>query len=114
ATVQLGLVAWFSGLSGFSHGSAVSTLLLLSGLMTALPLVLFGEAARRLPLSYLGFIQFLTPIRGFLYGYFVMHEARSVGRWAGFIGVWCALIILVGDMVAAQRRDLPQRGSRVF
>lgn len=101
ALVQLILVSVLMGLTGFTHGAGVSTLLLLSGLVTAIPLILFGEAARRLPLSYLGFIQFFTPILAFLYGYFVMHEEMSPGRWAGLIGVWCALVLLVIDMLRA-------------
>jgi chloramphenicol-sensitive protein RarD len=53
----------------------------------------------------MGFLQFLTPILGFLYGYFVMHEEMPVSRWVGFIAVWIALIILIADMVAQIRRS---------
>ncbi|MGJ0202900.1 EamA family transporter RarD [Leucobacter sp. gxy201] len=105
AVVQLVLVGVFAGLTGLSHGTGITVLLMLSGVMTAIPLVLFGEAARRLPLSTLGFIQFLTPIINFLYGYFVLHEEMTFGRWAGFLGVWCALAILVFDMVRTGRRQ---------
>lgn len=101
---QLMIVASVAGLTGFSFGPTVSILVLVSGILTAVPLILFGEAARRLPLTYLGFLQFLTPILGFVFGYFVMHEQLTTGQWVGFIGVWIALIFLVADMVVRIRR----------
>lgn len=105
ALVQMILVAQFAGLSAFSHGAGVGALVLFAGVMTAVPLIMFGEAARRLPLSYLGFIQFLTPILAFLYGYFVMHEEMPASRWIGFISVWIALVLLVPDTVIQLRRS---------
>lgn len=111
--VQLGIVTSVAGLSAFTFGAGVSILVLLSGVLTALPLIMFGEAARRLPLTYLGFLQFLTPTLGFLFGYFVMHEELTIGEWVGFIGVWIALMILITDMVvrirgASSFADAPQ------
>jgi chloramphenicol-sensitive protein RarD len=105
AAVQLLIVAGMSGIGVFSFGPGITALVMFSGIMTAVPLILFGEATRRLPLSYMGFLQFLTPILGFLYGYFVMHEEMPVSRWVGFIAVWIALIILIADMVAQIRRS---------
>lgn len=105
AAVQLVAVVGLIGINAFSFGPGVTVLVLLSGIMTAVPLILFGEATRRLPLSYLGFLQFLTPILGFLYGYFVMHEEMPLSRWIGFIAVWIALMILIADMVAQLRRS---------
>ena len=105
AAVQLLIVAGVSGIGVFSFGPGITALVMFSGIMTAVPLILFGEATRRLPLSYMGFLQFLTPILGFLYGYFVMHEEMPVSRWVGFIAVWIALIILIADMVAQIRRS---------
>ncbi|WP_024356818.1 EamA family transporter RarD [Leucobacter chironomi] len=103
AIVQLLIVAGLSGIGVFSFGPGITALVMLSGIMTAVPLILFGEATRRLPLSYLGFLQFLTPILGFLYGYFVMHEEMPVSRWIGFVAVWIALVILIIDMFGRQR-----------
>lgn len=105
AAVQMGLVASFMGLAAYTHGPGIMALVLFSGVMTAIPLILFGEAARRLPLSYLGFIQFLTPIIAFLYGYFVMNEEVSAARWIGFVAVWIALVILIVDMALQLRRS---------
>ena len=103
--VQMLVVALTAGLTAHTFGPGVLLLVLGSGVVTAVPLILFGEAARRLPLSYLGFIQFLTPILGFLYGYLVMHEEVSLGRWIGFIAVWIALVLLIIDMVRQLRRS---------
>ncbi len=103
--VQLAVVAGVSGLTAFSHGPGITILVLFSGVLTAVPLILFGESARRLPLSYLGFIQFLTPILSFLYGYFVTREEVSTGRWIGFVAVWIALVILIVDMIQQVRRS---------
>ena len=101
--VQGVVVALTLGFGVFDHGAGMFTLVLLSGLVTALPLILFGEAARRLSLTSVGFLQFLTPILGFLYGYFVLHEEMSWGRWIGFIAVWIALCFLVVDMIRRVR-----------
>lgn len=101
---QMIIVASVSGLSAFTHGATVSVLVLVSGILTAVPLILFGEAARRLPLTYLGFLQFLTPVLGFLFGYFVMNEEVTLSRWVGFVCVWIALMFLIADMVIRLRR----------
>lgn len=103
--VQMIIVATTVGLTAFTFGPGILLLVLGSGILTAVPLILFGESARRLPLSYLGFLQFLTPILGFLYGYLVMHEEISTGRWIGFIAVWLALAILIADMIIQLRRS---------
>ncbi|UOQ57997.1 EamA family transporter RarD [Leucobacter allii] len=105
AVVQLVVVAQLAGVTAFSFGPGVAALVLVSGVMTAIPLILFGEAARRLPLAYLGFLQFLTPVLGFLYGAFVTREEMPAARWIGFVAVWIALVILVADMVRQLRRS---------
>lgn len=104
AVAQLGLILAVSGhLRAFEHGPAVTTPLLLSGIVTAIPLLLFAAGNRRLPLSQMGFIQFLTPILAFFTGYFVFHEEMPVARWIGFIAVWIALGVLLADMVRGMR-----------
>lgn len=105
AAVQLAIIAATSGLTAFTFGPGVTALVLLSGIVTAIPLILFGEATRRLPLAHIGFLQFLTPILGFFYGALVTHEEITTGRWIGFIGVWIALVILIVDMVLQLRRS---------
>lgn len=106
AVAQLVFIGlFFGGLRGFDHGAAVTLPLLLSGLVTAVPLLLFGEANRRLPLSHLGFIQFISPILNFLTGWLVFGERMDTARWIGFATVWLALALLLGDVVGAIRRS---------
>lgn len=102
--VQLIVVSSVAGISGFSYGPMIAVLVLISGILTAVPLILFGEAARRLPLTYLGFLQFLTPVLSFLFGYLVMHEELPLERWVGFVAVWIALMFLITDMILRLRR----------
>jgi chloramphenicol-sensitive protein RarD len=84
------------------------TLLLVStGVVTAGPLLLFGFAAGRLPLSVIGLTQYLAPLLQFAFGVFVMHEAMPPERWAGFAIVWAALVLLTIDMLRASRRAVP-------
>lgn len=104
AVVQGIIIFTAYGLTAHMHGPLVLTVVALSGVATAIPLILFGEAANRLPLSYIGFIQFLTPILSFLYGYFIAGEEMSATRWLGFATVWVALLILINDMVIQVRR----------
>lgn len=108
AAVQLWIIASISGLHAFSHGTVISGLLIFAGVLTAIPLIFFGESTRRLPLTYVGFIQFLTPILGFLYGVFFTDEVMSTGRWIGFLAVWIAIAFIVTDMII-QLRTKPER-----
>lgn len=104
ALAQLAFVGTLlGGLGAFSNGVGIGALLMASGIVTAIPLLLFGAASRRLPLAHLGFIQFLTPILNFLTGYFLFHEAMPASRWVGFVAVWVALIILIFDTVRQLR-----------
>lgn len=105
ALAQLALIVVLGGhLGAFDHGPLVTTVLLLSGVVTAIPLLLFAAGNRRLPLSHMGFIQFVTPILGFFTGYYIFNEAMPPARWIGFIAVWIALVVLLVDMVRSLRR----------
>lgn len=98
----------------FGTAGATNTLLLLSaGVITAVPLLLFASASRRLPLVWIGLTQFLTPVLQFLFGAVVMGEPMPLERWAGFLLVWIALVVLMADMVVtgrAARRASPLPG----
>lgn len=74
------------------------------GLITALPLLFFGAAARRLPLSTVGLLQYLAPLLQFITALLVFHEPMPPERWAGFALVWLSLVILTADMVVAYRK----------
>ena len=110
ATVQLVVVGAGAGLT-FGTVSLAHTLALLSaGVVTAVPLLLFAAAARRLPLVYMGLIQYLAPLLQFLFGAFVLNEEMPSARWFGFGLVWVALVVLSIDLIAtgrASRRASP-------
>lgn len=72
-------------------------LLVLCGPMTAVPLLLFGAGAHRLPVVTIGILQYLTPILQLLWAVVVRHEHLTMTTWFGFVLVWAALAIFTGD-----------------
>ncbi|MFD9870491.1 EamA family transporter RarD [Streptomyces niveus] len=103
----LGYLVWLgaSGDSTFGpEGAGHAALLAATGVVTAVPLVCFGAAAIRVPLSTLGLLQYLAPVFQFLLGVLYFHEAMPAERWAGFALVWAALTILTWDALRTARR----------
>ncbi|MFH8514788.1 EamA family transporter RarD [Streptomyces gelaticus] len=103
----LGYLLWLGarGESTFtSDGIGHAALLASAGLVTAVPLVLFGAAAIRVPLSTLGLLQYLAPVFQFALGILYFHEAMPPERWAGFALVWLALTLLTWDAFRTARR----------
>jgi chloramphenicol-sensitive protein RarD len=100
APVAALVLAWFDlGGRTFTDGGAGHALLLAStGLVTAVPLVLFAAAARRVPLVTIGLLQYMTPVLQFIIGVAIYHEAMPASRWVGFAIVWLALAVLTIDM----------------
>lgn len=90
-----------------SSGAGHFWLLAASGIVTAVPLLLFGAAARRLPLTTLGTLQFLAPILQFIIGLTVFREPMPPERLMGFSLVWVAVILLSIDMARVPRRLAP-------
>jgi chloramphenicol-sensitive protein RarD len=78
--------------------------LTLSGAITAIPLLCFGQAARRLPLSVLGFLQYLSPSIQFLLAVFLFHERLRDGAWESFAIIWIALGFFSIDSCRRLRR----------
>ncbi|MFD9287480.1 EamA family transporter RarD [Streptomyces sp. NPDC060030] len=103
----LGFLLWL-GASGdatfLTGGAGHGALLAATGLVTAIPLVCFGAAAIRVPLSVLGLLQYLAPVFQFALGILYFHEAMPPERWAGFALVWVALIALTWDALRTARR----------
>jgi chloramphenicol-sensitive protein RarD len=94
-----------NGRGTFGHVSVGHTLLLVgSGLVTAIPLLFFGAAATRVPLTTLGLLQYLAPILQFLIGVLLFHEPMPASRMAGFALVWVALTVFTVDSIANHRR----------
>jgi chloramphenicol-sensitive protein RarD len=85
-------------------GSAGHALLLVSsGVVSAVPLVMFAAASRRLPLGTVAMTQFITPVMQFIVGVVVFGEHMSTARWVGFGFVWFALMILSVDIIRSAR-----------
>ncbi|RKT06280.1 chloramphenicol-sensitive protein RarD [Streptomyces sp. 3211.6] len=104
----LGYLLWLGveGRSTFaSQGLGHSALLASTGLVTAIPLICFGAAAIRVPLSTLGLLQYLAPVFQFALGVLYFHEAMPPARWAGFGLVWVALVVLTWDALRTSRRS---------
>jgi chloramphenicol-sensitive protein RarD len=113
AIVQLVITGAVAGLTFGNAGPVHALLMVATGAVTAVPLLLFAAAARRLSLVALGLTQYLTPVLQFLTGVFLLHEPMPTGRWIGFCLVWLALVVLTVDMVRTARRarraSLPAR-----
>ncbi len=82
----------------FGHGDALTSVLLVGlGPVTAIPLLLFGYAASKVPLAWMGFMQYLAPSLQFMVGVVIMHEPMPLPRLLGFALVWVGLIFLSLD-----------------
>jgi chloramphenicol-sensitive protein RarD len=108
AIVQLVVVGVTAGLTIGSDGPWHTVLLVGAGVITAVPLLFFAAASRRLPLVYMGFIQYFAPFIQFLVGVVLLNEAMPPERWIGFAIVWLALAILSVDMIVAARHGKKQ------
>ncbi len=94
-----------SGRNTFAtEGPGHAVLLAGTGIVTAVPLLAFGGAANRVPLTWLGIMQYLTPAMQFLLGILVFHEAMPASRWLGFGLVWVGLAVITIDSVWFARR----------
>ena len=103
APLAIGYIVWLqaSGHGTFTgHGAGHLALLVGSGVATAIPLMLFGAAAIRIPLASVGLLQYIAPVMQFLIGVVVNGEPMPASRLAGFALVWVALAIF---MAAALR-----------
>jgi chloramphenicol-sensitive protein RarD len=95
-----------------TFGSAgVGHLLLLvsSGIATAIPLLLFAAATRRVPLSTVGLLQYVTPLMQLAIGVFVYREPMPPARLAGFVIVWIALAVFTIDSLRQARAGARRR-----
>ena len=103
----IGYLLWLgaAGEGTFTReGAGHVALLVAGGLFTAVPLVLFGVAAIRIPLTTLGLLQYLAPTLQFLIGVLAYGEAMPASRLAGFALVWVALVVFTTDAVRGVRR----------
>ena len=76
---------------------------LLTGVITAVPLLLFAGASLRTPLTIIGPMQYLVPTINFIIGWAIFDEAVSATRFGGFFLIWICLGFVVGDVISSQR-----------
>lgn len=109
SVVLLPALAYLGWLAGTGEGTFTTegpghaALLATAGAVTAIPLMLFGAAAIRLPLTTLGILQYLAPVMQFLIGVLVYDEAMPASRLAGFALVWIALAVFTFDAIRGAR-----------
>lgn len=107
AIVQGIVVANSSGLAIGQTGTWSWLGLVLFGFLTAVPLIMFGSAAKYLPLSWVGFMQYMTPTLQFITALVYFHEAMPPIRWFGFGLVWAGLVLLSVGMVSSRKSSKP-------
>lgn len=105
ALPSLAAAIWFldAGTAGFGRDASTTWLLIVSGVVTATPLLLFATAARRMSYASLGFVQYLAPSIVFLLGVFVYGEPLSNVKLVCFVLIWASIAIFVGDLLRAMR-----------
>jgi chloramphenicol-sensitive protein RarD len=109
--VALGYFVWLTmhGQNAFLNTDSSTTrwLLVAAGPTTAIPLLLFASGARKIPLSVLGLLQYLSPTIQFLLGVWMFNEPFSGARLAGFLFIWAALALFAAEGLLYQRRPNP-------
>jgi chloramphenicol-sensitive protein RarD len=95
-----------NGTGNFGHmGIIISLLLVFTGVVTAIPLLLFASGTREVPLSTVGLLQYISPTLQFLTGVFIFHEAFSRDHLIGFSIIWLALVIFSAESLISRRRS---------
>jgi len=114
ALIYLAFVG-FNGTSSFLHEGALTNILLIgTGLVTSIPLLMFASAARQIPLTMIGVLQYVAPTLQFLIGVFLYHESFDKSRLIGFGLVWLALVIFWVENYLANRmpvQPIPELGE---
>jgi chloramphenicol-sensitive protein RarD len=103
---SLGYLAWLISHDSLVFGTVSAThtvAVLLSGVITAIPLLLFASAANRIPLSALGVLQYVAPILQLACGVLILGEPMPASRLAGFALVWVALVVFTFDALRHAR-----------
>jgi chloramphenicol-sensitive protein RarD len=75
-----------------------------AGAVTAIPLLCFAAGTRRVPLTVMGLLQYVTPLLQFMVGVYVRHEPLPTSELIGFGLVWLALIVLASSEIGQWRR----------
>ena len=90
-----------------SDGALITTLLILGGLVTAIPLILFAYGAKRLPLATVGLLQYIGPTIQFLCVVFFFNEQFGGSRAVGFALIWAGCAVYLGESLWRARQQAP-------
>jgi len=85
--------------------------MILAGVVTAVPLLLFSSAAHSIPLSTMGILQYVAPTIQFFLGVFIYGEPFNLERLVGFVIIWVALVIFTAGGFYEQRRQAAAAAS---
>jgi len=115
APIALGWILWLQhhGQGAFLHDRRIDALLIFGGALTALPLLLFTAAAKRLPYSTLGFLQYVAPSLQFLLAITVFGEPLTVAHLICFGAIWTSLVLFVAEGVRLGRQAARARAVAV-
>jgi chloramphenicol-sensitive protein RarD len=109
------VIVGFNGSGAFLHtGTLVDVFLIGAGLVTTIPLLMFASAAKQIPLTIVGLLQYIAPTLQFLIGVFIYKEPFDVAHFIGFSIVWMALIIFAAESYFANRalvQPIPELGE---
>lgn len=106
--VSLAVAIYYVGVGdgrGFGADSGISWLLVAGGVVTAMPLLLFATAARRMSYAALGFVQFLAPTIQFVLSLFIFHEPLKLAQLACFLLIWISIAVFSCDMWRKMRAE---------
>lgn len=100
------LILQFSNKAAFLHlGPRIDILIILSGIVTTVPLLLFASATQKISLSHVGFLQYIAPTLQFLIGVFIYQETINKIQLQGFILVWLGLIIFTIEALVYRKQQ---------
>jgi chloramphenicol-sensitive protein RarD len=111
----LAYLGWLTaaGRSTFTSVSPGHTVLLLvSGVLTAVPLLLFADAANRIPMTGIGILQYTAPVLQLMCGLVLFHEPMPAAQLIGFVLVWVAIVIFTWDAIRRARRTRTATATR--
>ncbi|MBW8296102.1 EamA family transporter RarD [Sphingopyxis sp.] len=101
----VGYYLWIGDGRGFGAGVEISWLLAAAGVVTAVPLLLFATAARRMSYAALGFVQYLAPTLQFLLGLFIFNEPLKPAQLFCFLLIWISIAVFSFDMWRKMRAE---------
>ncbi len=109
ALIGFAWLAWQQQSALLAGPLSTQLLLIALGPVTAIPLMFFASAARRIPLSTLGVMQYIGPTIQLMIGLFVFHESFGVDRLVGFVLIWTALVLYAAEGLWQYRREYGTR-----